>query len=146
MEANAPPKVLRTDHASVCPELVTREGKSLAAMGLGVDTPSHPPVQQNVSDPNPLSYAWPQPIPEPDIAQSSKGATVAGDPESEKSSSFTSFVGSPCGIYHPGCGITNSCRLDTLGVCQDAVDHMVPPGYFSELRHLPNEEFLNQYN
>ncbi|GJY77237.1 hypothetical protein Tco_0482353 [Tanacetum coccineum] len=30
--------------------------------------------------------------------------------------------------------------------CQDAVDHMVPPGYFLELRHLPNEEFLNQYN
>ncbi|GJW16683.1 gypsy type transposase [Tanacetum coccineum] len=136
MEANAPPKVLRTDHASVCPESVTRGGKSLAAMGLGVDTPSHPPVQQNVSDPNPLSYAWPQPIPEPDIAQSSKGATVAGDPESEKSSSFTSFAGSPCGIYQPGCGITNSCRLDTPGVCQDAVDHMVPPGFEQEVRLL----------
>ncbi|GKB05540.1 hypothetical protein Tco_0833735 [Tanacetum coccineum] len=126
----------RTDHASVCPESVTRGGKSLAAMGLGVDTPSHPPVQQNVSDPNPLSYAWPQPIPEPDIAQSSKGATVAGDPESEKSSSFTSFAGSPCGIYQPGCGITNSCRLDTPGVCQDAVDHMVPPGFEQEVRLL----------
>ncbi|GJU45044.1 hypothetical protein Tco_1202310 [Tanacetum coccineum] len=37
-------------------------------------------------------------------------------------------------------------RLNTPGACQDAVDHMVPPGYFSELRHLPNEEFLNQYN
>ncbi|GKD95510.1 hypothetical protein Tco_1379407, partial [Tanacetum coccineum] len=32
------------------------------------------------------------------------------------------------------------------GACQDAVDHMVLPGYFLELRHLPNEEFLNQYN
>ncbi|GKA63886.1 hypothetical protein Tco_0763492 [Tanacetum coccineum] len=91
----------RTDHASVCPESVTRGGKSLAAMGLGVDTPSHLPVQQNVSDLNPLSYAWPQPIPEPDIAQSSKGATVSGDPESEKSSSFTSFAGSPCGHGRP---------------------------------------------
>ncbi|GJT18846.1 hypothetical protein Tco_0877552 [Tanacetum coccineum] len=111
MEANAPPKVLRTNHASVCPELVTRGGKSLAAMGLGVDTPSHPPVQQN-------------------------GATVAGDPESKKSSSFTSFAGSPCGIYQPGCGITNSCRLDTPGVCQDAVDHMVPPGFEQEVRLL----------
>ncbi|GJR08981.1 hypothetical protein Tco_0791633 [Tanacetum coccineum] len=96
MEANAPPKVLRIDHAFVCPESVTRGGKSLAAIGLGIDTPSHLPVQPNVSDPNPLSYAWPQPIPEPDIAQSSKGATVSGDPESEKSSSFTSFAGSPC--------------------------------------------------
>ncbi|GKD59024.1 hypothetical protein Tco_1296533 [Tanacetum coccineum] len=26
------------------------------------------------------------------------------------------------------------------------VDHTVPPGYFSELRHLPNIEFLAQYN
>ncbi|GJZ91206.1 hypothetical protein Tco_0663133 [Tanacetum coccineum] len=26
------------------------------------------------------------------------------------------------------------------------VDHSVPPGYFSELRHLPNPEFLSQYN
>ncbi|GJR41632.1 hypothetical protein Tco_1309735 [Tanacetum coccineum] len=146
METNAPPKVLRTDHASVRPESMTRGGKSLATMGVGADTPSPMPVQQSVSDPDPLSYARPQPTPEPDIAQSSKGATVAGDPDSEKSSSFTSFAGSPGGIYQPGWGITNSCRLDTPGVCQDAVDHMVPPRYFSKLRHLPNEEFLNQYN
>ncbi|GJR09883.1 hypothetical protein Tco_0792535 [Tanacetum coccineum] len=26
------------------------------------------------------------------------------------------------------------------------VDHSLPPGYFSELRHLPNLEFLSQYN
>ncbi|GJU44073.1 hypothetical protein Tco_1201339 [Tanacetum coccineum] len=26
------------------------------------------------------------------------------------------------------------------------VDHIVPPGYFSELRQLPNTEFLGQYN
>ncbi|GKA38503.1 hypothetical protein Tco_0731054 [Tanacetum coccineum] len=25
-------------------------------------------------------------------------------------------------------------------------DHIVPPGYFSELRHLPNTDFLSQYN
>ncbi|GJZ78820.1 hypothetical protein Tco_0643657 [Tanacetum coccineum] len=70
------------------------------------------------------------------MEKSSKGATVAGDPESKKSSSFTSFAGSPCGIYQPGCGITNSCRLDTPGVCQDAVDHMVPPGFEQEVRLL----------
>ncbi|GKE40839.1 hypothetical protein Tco_1464244, partial [Tanacetum coccineum] len=68
-EANAPPKVLRTDHASVRPESMTRGGKSLATMGLGANTPSHMPVQQSVSDPDPLSYARPQPIPKPDIAQ-----------------------------------------------------------------------------
>nr|GEZ78574.1 hypothetical protein [Tanacetum cinerariifolium] len=30
--------------------------------------------------------------------------------------------------------------------CQDLVDHAAPPGYFTELRHMPNEEFLRQYN
>ncbi|GKC25982.1 hypothetical protein Tco_1028132 [Tanacetum coccineum] len=26
------------------------------------------------------------------------------------------------------------------------MDHIAPPGYFSELRHLPNADFLSQYN
>ncbi|GKG57775.1 hypothetical protein Tco_0587373, partial [Tanacetum coccineum] len=33
-EANVPHKVLRTDHASIRPESMTRGGKSLDAMGL----------------------------------------------------------------------------------------------------------------
>ncbi|GJX30119.1 hypothetical protein Tco_0238198 [Tanacetum coccineum] len=36
--------------------------------------------------------------------------------------------------------------LDHPEACQDIVDHTVPSGYFSELRHLPNTEFLAQYN
>ncbi|GJV88291.1 hypothetical protein Tco_1532229 [Tanacetum coccineum] len=56
------------------------------------------------------------------------------------------MVGSPGSIYQPGWGVTNNCRLDTPDVCQDMVDHIVPPGYFSELRHLPNDDFLSQYN
>nr|GEY46985.1 hypothetical protein [Tanacetum cinerariifolium] len=36
--------------------------------------------------------------------------------------------------------------LDTPEACQDLVDHAAPPGYFTELRHMPNEEFLRQYN
>nr|GEY55595.1 hypothetical protein [Tanacetum cinerariifolium] len=36
--------------------------------------------------------------------------------------------------------------LDTPEACQDLVDHVAPPGYFSELRHMHNEEFLRQYN
>ncbi|GKE50085.1 hypothetical protein Tco_1481343, partial [Tanacetum coccineum] len=86
--------------------------------------------------PDPLSFTEPQPALAQDIAESSKGATVAGDPDSEKSSSFTSFAGSPGGIYQPGWGITNSCRFDTPGACQDAVDHMVPPGFKQEVRLL----------
>nr|GEU85269.1 hypothetical protein [Tanacetum cinerariifolium] len=77
---------------------------------------------------------------------SSRKAVVAKDPDSKKSTSFTSMVGSPGSIYQPGWGVTNNCRLDTPATCQDMVDHIVPPLYFSELRHLPNDEFLNQYN
>nr|GEV75523.1 retrovirus-related Pol polyprotein from transposon TNT 1-94 [Tanacetum cinerariifolium] len=43
-------------------------------------------------------------------------------------------------------GVTNNYRLDTPDACQDVVDHIVPSGYFSELRHMPNAEFLSQYN
>ncbi|GKG17467.1 hypothetical protein Tco_0362424 [Tanacetum coccineum] len=73
MEANAPPKVLRTDHASVRPESHTRGGKSLVAMGLGtgstVPTPIPHETPADVIGPDPMSYARPQSIPERDIAQ-----------------------------------------------------------------------------
>ncbi|GJT30255.1 hypothetical protein Tco_0910530 [Tanacetum coccineum] len=141
--------VFGEEMASVEP-LSTTGGKSLASMGLEagipIPTPTPQEIPADVSDPDPLSYSKPQSVPEQDIAQSSKGASVAGDPESEKSSSFTSIIGSPGGIYQPGWGVTNSCRLDTSDACQDVVDHIVPPGYFSELRHLPNDDFLSQYN
>ncbi|GJW87636.1 gypsy type transposase [Tanacetum coccineum] len=64
----------------------------------------------------------------------------------EKSTPSPPITGSPRSIYQPGWGVPNSCRLDTLEACQDVVDHIAPPGYFSEPRHLPNDEFLSQYN
>ncbi|GJZ58383.1 hypothetical protein Tco_0613877 [Tanacetum coccineum] len=165
-EANAPPKVLRKDHASVCPEQSTRGGKSLAAMGLGADSTFTSVAQEtpvDVSDLDPLSYAKPHPYSQQDIAQSSRvpateipaggvattevpGLFSAESPESKRSMSVPSVEGSPGAIYQPGWGVTNDCRLDTPEACQDMVDHTVPPGYFSELRHLPNTEFLAQYN
>nr|GEY24889.1 hypothetical protein [Tanacetum cinerariifolium] len=63
-----------------------------------------------------------------------------------KSTSSSSMVGSPGEIYQPGWGVTNSFHLDTQDACQDVVDHIVPSRYFSELRHMPNIEFLSQYN
>ncbi|GJV58271.1 hypothetical protein Tco_1459276 [Tanacetum coccineum] len=36
--------------------------------------------------------------------------------------------------------------MDTPVVCQDVVDHIVPSGYFSELRHLLQDDFLGRYN
>ncbi|GJX43772.1 hypothetical protein Tco_0260448 [Tanacetum coccineum] len=148
--ANALSKVLRKDFDVSRPAQSTFRGKSFASTGLEAGSTLSAPASQGTPagtiDPDPLSFAEPQPAPARDIAESSKGATIAGDPDSKKSSSFTSFAGLAGSIYQPGWGITNSCRFDTPGACQDAVDHMVLPGYFSEMRHLPNEEFLNQYN
>ncbi|GJS81795.1 hypothetical protein Tco_0748336 [Tanacetum coccineum] len=164
-EANAPPKVMRKDHASGLAHS-TLGGKSLAAMGLDAGTTFSPPATQNtptaVSDPEPLSYAKPQPYPVQDITQSSKGAVAEiltedvsttevnvhlsmGSSNSGKSIS-PSVGGSPGGIYQPGWGMTNNCRLDSPEACQDMVDQIVPLWYFSELRHLHNTEFLSQYN
>ncbi|GKC71841.1 hypothetical protein Tco_1117724, partial [Tanacetum coccineum] len=57
-----------------------------------------------------------------------QGQMFAESPNSRKSASFPSVYGS-------------------LGdACQDMVDHIVPPGYFSELHHLPNTDFLSQCN
>ncbi|GJR39909.1 hypothetical protein Tco_1215593 [Tanacetum coccineum] len=140
VKANAPPKVLRKDHASVHPTQDTRGGKSLTIMGVE-----------------------PQPIPDQDIAQSSKGTAIeiptegvattdvnvqffVGSPESRRSTSAPSIIRSPSSIYQPGWGVTNDCRLETPEACQDMVDHTMPPGFFSKLRHLPNTEFLAQYN
>nr|GEU34553.1 transposase (putative), gypsy type [Tanacetum cinerariifolium] len=122
-DVNAPPKVLRSDHADPRP---TRS------------TPG-------VSDPDPLSFADPRLRPPADVAQSSQGTAAAGDPESGNAS-FASAVGSLKSIYRPEWGVANGSMLDTPEACQDLVDHVAPPGYFSELRHLHNDDFLRQYN
>ncbi|GKB83027.1 hypothetical protein Tco_0949922 [Tanacetum coccineum] len=151
--SNAPAKVLRKDHDAARAEHSARGGKSLADMSVDTEPAIHvhetqePPVAtQSVSDPDPLSYAKPQPNPKQDVAQSSKEAGAAGNQDSEKSTPSPSITGSPGSIYQPGWGVPNDCRLDTPEACQDVVDHIAPPGYFSELRHLPTDEFLSQYN
>nr|GEV59803.1 hypothetical protein [Tanacetum cinerariifolium] len=107
-----------------------RGGKSLAAIQLGLASTVVPEdAHVGVSDPDP----------------SSQGIAAAGDPGSENASS-PAEVGSPRSVYRPKWGITNGSLLDTPEACQDLVDHAAPPGYFSELRHMHNEEFLGQYN
>nr|GFD40076.1 hypothetical protein [Tanacetum cinerariifolium] len=54
--------------------------------------------------------------------------------------------GSPGSVYRPEWGVTNGSLLDTPKACQDLVDYAAPPGYFSELRHIHNDDFLGQYN
>nr|GFC82195.1 hypothetical protein [Tanacetum cinerariifolium] len=77
--------------------------------------------------------------------RSSQGVAAAGDPGSENVSSPTE-VGSSGSVYQPEWGVTNGNLLDTPESCQDLMDHAAPPGYFSELRHMHNEDFLGQYN
>nr|GEX94241.1 hypothetical protein [Tanacetum cinerariifolium] len=124
VDANAPPKVLRRDHADPRPTERTRGGKSLAAIELGMRSTRPTPASQNAP---------------------ADEAAAAGDLKSENTS-FASMVGSPESIYRPEWGITNGSMLDTPEAFQDLVDHMAPPGYFSELRHMHNDDFLRQYN
>nr|GFD23271.1 hypothetical protein [Tanacetum cinerariifolium] len=134
-DANVPPKMLRRDHADPRPTGSTHGGKSLAAIELGMASTRLAPVPESapadVSDPDPLSFANPQ---------CSQGTVTAGDPESENAS-FAFAVRSPESIYRPELGVANGSLLDTPETCQDLVDHVAPPGYFSELRHLHNDEF-----
>nr|GEY30889.1 hypothetical protein [Tanacetum cinerariifolium] len=97
-------------------------------------------VPMGVSDPDPLSFADVSSRHPVDVAQS-----AAGDPESENASS-PAKVRSPGSVYQPKWGVTNGSLLDTPEACQDLVDRVSPPGYFSKLRHMHNEEFLRQYN
>nr|GFB05613.1 reverse transcriptase domain-containing protein [Tanacetum cinerariifolium] len=122
VDANAPSKSLRKDHT---------------------DRPSG--IPDDVSDPDPLAFAGAPSHPPVDVAQSSQGVTVAKGPGSENASSPIEVL-SPGSVYRPEWGVTNGSLLDTPAACQDLVDHVVPPGYFAELRHMPNDEVLQQYN
>nr|GEY76490.1 hypothetical protein [Tanacetum cinerariifolium] len=77
----------------------------------------------SVSDPDPLFFADPSARPSADVAQSSLGIAVVGDPEFENASSPTE-VGSPGGVYRPEWGVTNGSLLDAPEACQDLVDHL----------------------
>ncbi|GJZ25305.1 hypothetical protein Tco_0562764 [Tanacetum coccineum] len=130
---------------------VRRKGPSptkattMLRLAIHAQKTQEPPIAtQTVNDPNPLSYAKPRS--QQDVTQSSKEKGIAGDQDSERSTPSPPITGSLGSIYQPGWGVPNSCRLDTPEACQDVVDHIAPPGYFSELRHLPNDEFLSQYN
>ncbi|GKF02452.1 hypothetical protein Tco_0029375, partial [Tanacetum coccineum] len=146
--ANSPHKVMRKDFDASHPTHSTFRGKSLASIRLGASSTVSAPASQKTPagtmNPDTISFVKPSSVPEQDIAQSSKGATTAGGPESDPTS--PTMVVSPESIYQPEWGVTNGCRLYTSSSCQELVDHLAPPGYFSELHHLPNEDFLGQFN
>ncbi|GJR07798.1 hypothetical protein Tco_0790450 [Tanacetum coccineum] len=151
--SKAPSKMLRKYHDAARAEHSAREGKSLAEMSVDTKLAIHaqetqePPVATRiVNDPDPLSYAKPRSQQDVTQCRSSKEKGVTGNQDSKRSTPSPPIIGSLGSIYQPGWGVPNSCRLDTPEACQDVVDHIAPSGYFSELRHLSNDELLSQYN
>nr|GFC14919.1 hypothetical protein [Tanacetum cinerariifolium] len=92
IDANAPPKSLRRDHADR-PSSSSRGGKSLAAMQLclAFNVFMSEGVPADVSDPDPVAFADAPSPPPADVAQSSQGIAVAEDPGSENASSPTEY-------------------------------------------------------
>nr|GEU52933.1 transposase (putative), gypsy type [Tanacetum cinerariifolium] len=138
IDANAPPpKSLRRDQVDPRPSGSSHGEKSLAALQLGLaSTVVLEDAVVGASDPDPLSFADAPSHHPADVAQSSPGIAVAGDPESKNASS-PAEVGSPGSVYQPKWGVTNGSLLDTPEAFQDLVDHAALPGYFFELRHMP---------
>nr|GEV03787.1 hypothetical protein [Tanacetum cinerariifolium] len=147
LEAGQAEKTAATDPPAAPESWSSHGGKSLAAIQLGLASTvvvlEEAPA--GVSDPDPLSFADAPSCHPVDVAQSFQGVAAAGDPESKNASSAAEF-GSSESVYRPEWVVSNGSLLDTPEACQDLVDHVAPPGYFSELRHMHNEEFLRQYN
>ncbi|GKA60995.1 hypothetical protein Tco_0760402 [Tanacetum coccineum] len=104
----------------------TRRGKSIASMGLDAGFILSTPAAQDpstatksVSDPEPLSYAKPAPEPSKNMHNLPRKQLPRSPPKRLLPRRLTSS--SPWGVR-------------------------MPPGYFPELRHLPNADFLSQYN
>nr|GEW75996.1 hypothetical protein [Tanacetum cinerariifolium] len=85
--------------ATAAPKVGQSEG-AVAAEPHGSRWPS------TLSDPDPLSFADAPSHHPVNVAQSSQGVDVAGDPESENVSS-PAEVGSPGSVYQPEWGVTN---------------------------------------
>ncbi|GJZ78209.1 hypothetical protein Tco_0642881 [Tanacetum coccineum] len=126
--ANALRKVLRKDFDASHPTQSTVGGKSLASIRLGASSTISAPSSQETPAGRSYQVSYP----------------LHGCPRPDPTS--PTMVMSPGSIYEPEWGVTNGYRLDTPSSCQELVDHLAPPVYFSELRHLPNEDFLGQFN
>ncbi|GJV20757.1 gypsy type transposase [Tanacetum coccineum] len=116
---NAPRKVLRKDFDVSHPTQSTVRGKSLASIRLGASSTVFAPASQET----PAGTINPDPI------SFVKPSSV---PEQDIAQLYVSVL--DLGL------------LRELPLREELVDHLAPPGYFSELRHLPNEEVLEQFN
>ncbi|GJY45778.1 putative reverse transcriptase domain-containing protein [Tanacetum coccineum] len=109
------------------PAQSTTGGKSLASIGLDagipIPTPTPQEIPANVSDPD-LLYA------NKPCVHVVINTDLPRERLSQGIQSLRSLLPLPL----------------SLGRQADVVDHIVPPGYFSELRHLPNDDCLSQCN
>ncbi|GKE37302.1 hypothetical protein Tco_1460707 [Tanacetum coccineum] len=130
---------------TLLPAQSTLGRKSLAAIGLDVGSTLVTPATQetpsdakSVNDLDPLSYTKPQPRLERDIFQKD-------GPEIPTENVAIAEAQDMFSVESPGSGKSTSVP-SMVGSLGNVVDRIVPPGYFSELRHLPNADFLSQYN
>nr|GEW60694.1 hypothetical protein [Tanacetum cinerariifolium] len=133
-DANAPSKVLRKDYASVRPEQSTRGGKSLPTMR----TAATPGAKH-------------------DLVSLSRFRPKMWQPWKCKTRALRKVQGQEIDLFLIHGWVTQrylSARMGRdqqllpghPGRIQDVVDHIVPPGCLFELCHMPNPEFLSQYN
>nr|GEY89151.1 hypothetical protein [Tanacetum cinerariifolium] len=142
------PEAGRAEKTAATDPPMASESRKIGRDGTDVNAPPKSLRRDHVDprpDPDSLSVADPPSRHPADVAQSSQGTAAAGDPESKNTSSPVE-VGSPESIYWPEWGVVNGSLLDTPEACQDLLYHVTPPGYFSKLCHLHNDEFLRRYN
>ncbi|GJU58478.1 hypothetical protein Tco_1236244 [Tanacetum coccineum] len=145
-EANAPPKVLRKDHATFRLAQSTLRGKSLALIELEAGSTFFIPTTQetpadakSVSDPEPLCTHTNK-----SNVSHNANADLPGrrPPEIPTKNVATAEVHNLLSTESPGSGKSTSVP----SVDGSPGNHIVSPRYFSELRHLLNTDFLSLYN
>nr|GEW34706.1 transposase (putative), gypsy type [Tanacetum cinerariifolium] len=121
-EANAPPKVLRRDYDTFRPVQSTHGGKSLASVGLDADSLLYTPAAQDPSTAiKCVSYLEPLSYANP-LSYLEKDIAQS----SKGTATEVRIESGRCVSRHGG----SHCAI----------------GYFYELRHFPNVDFLDQYN
>ncbi|GKB66316.1 hypothetical protein Tco_0927728, partial [Tanacetum coccineum] len=53
---------------------------------------------------------------------------------------------SPQYIYQPKWDVSNDFALDDLELCRSFINNIAPPGFFSQLRNMDDDQFLSEFN
>nr|GEW71542.1 hypothetical protein [Tanacetum cinerariifolium] len=118
-EANAPPKVLRNDHAAFHLAQGTLDGESPVPVGLDMGSivfmTATQDVPTSVSDPDPLSYKKPQPHHERDIAYQDSQTRSKNPSEGEEIKRLDQEIKSLRAVEANSSGLRNQTKnLETM--------------------------------